>query len=136
MSEIIVQYGSLGLNSPKIAAASVIVIERGVRSRTGQTMGNVDEGFCVDITAYGPLVAHHRAIVATERLFTRDKWDPQARNKIGRLGAYCNQSPSAEEVSAAVERVKRCLVDGTPRPRQIRCVAAEVDAGTGYSPAV
>lgn len=126
-TDMVVQEGRLGLNSPKLTARYVVVITRGIMSRTGAPYGNVDEGFCVQVTGYGELspVTGERVMLVSERLHAPDRYDPAARNRIGTLGAYCYQRPAESEVSAAVERARAALIAGT-RYHEARRVAAEV----------
>lgn len=89
-----------------------VSVYRGLMSRTGRTMGNVDEGRCVQVVAYGPRIGFDRQILRSERLFSGDRFDPTCRNNIGGLGAYRSLEPSDAAVDRAVERAKRAVVRG------------------------
>lgn len=95
-------------------------VRRGIFSRTGRALGNVDEGLCVQIEA------HRGDVVSIERLYALDRHDPTARNRIGTLGAYCHQDPAQSAIDDAVTRALEVLA-GTREPPfglDIRCVPA------------
>ncbi len=105
--------GTLGANSPKNDDAALIVVTRGIMSRTGQTYGNVDEGFCVQVVAETPRsTTGQRDVLSIERLYASDRWDPSARSRIGAGGAFVDQQPADTEVAAAVERARHLLESG------------------------
>lgn len=123
----IVQSGTLGLNSPRLAERTMITITRGTMSRTGRHEGNVDEGYCVQVTGWGQMGEYGvRPVLASERLFARDRYDRAAKNRIGSLGAYCNQRPAQSAIDAAVARVQTQVASGERGEMSISCVAAEV----------
>jgi hypothetical protein len=128
--DIAVLHGSIGLNSPKLDHVHVIIVRRGIYSRTGRTTGNVDEGSGVRIEVYPRGLTGHwgRERAYSETLYAPDRWDPSARNNIGTLGAYCDQWPAQSEIDAAIERARAYLLT-PPEARvlggsRIQCAAA------------
>lgn len=117
--QIIVQTGRLGLESPKIRNAAVIVVTFGVFSRTGLSHGNVDEGHGTRVEAYLPRAEGDdaRRSVSQETLFAPERWDPHATNRIGTRGAFCDQEPAAAAVGEAVARARELLVSGAQADR-------------------
>ena len=98
-----------------------IHVRRGVFSRTGRAMGHVDEGRCVQIEAH-----RDNGRISSERLYALDRHDPTARNRIGTLGAYCQQEPAESAIDDAVTRALE-VIAGTREPPfglDIRCVPA------------
>lgn len=127
--EIVVQNGLIGLESPSMASSNVVVITRGTMSRTGRTMGHVDEGYCVQVAAYPPKGAFSRFPSFVVRLFASDLYDASARNRLGSLGAFVAQRPAQAAIDAVVEEARKHLESGeAAQPLTVRRVAAETVA--------
>lgn len=69
--------------------------------------------------------------IVIDRLYAPDRFDATARNRIGTLGAFCDQSPAEDEIRVSIDKARKLLADlaaGGPRPTYAglrpRCVAA------------
>lgn len=125
-SDVIVLPGRGGLQTPSYRDKPIITVECGIMSRTGLALGHVDEGLCVQVSAYMPPVdSGTRWPLTVERIFTPDKWDPEGTNSLGTRGCYCYQAPSQEAIDAAVQRARKSIeAGGDPSPLRIMLVAA------------
>lgn len=104
-----------------VVVGGEVHVTRGTMSRTGRVYGNVDEGFCVQVTARDAL----GDIVFSERLHAPERRDPTTRNRAGLLGAWCDQEPAQVAIDETVARAAEHLTNGAPRrPLVIRKVAA------------
>ena len=112
--EIRILQGTLGMDSPSNDGFGLVVVTRGTMSRTGRCMGNVDEGYCVQVVAKMPRVRGTRRVLSTERLFTRDRWNAETLNRGGSKGAFEECPPTTEAVEAAVARAQALLLAGGP----------------------
>lgn len=116
-----VQQGMLGLNSPRQDADAVIVVKRGVYSRTGRTWGNVDAARGVLVQAYTSRpVDRDREVIYSEVLFAPERWDPAARNRLGGAGAFVQQEPAQHEIASAIDRTRAHLESKAPIGGRIR----------------
>lgn len=113
--------GTTGTGSPRNDADGLVVVTRGTMSRTGRSTGNVDEGYCVQVTALLPRSGDgERVVLSVERLYAPDRLDAGATNRIGTKGAYAECPPADAEVDAAVERSRAFLLAGGPAADSIR----------------
>lgn len=114
--DVRVMQGTLGQDSPSNDGFGLVVVTRGTMSRTGRCMGNVDEGYCVQVVALLPRLrpSAERKVLSNERLFASDRWDAEATSRMGTKGAYVALPPADREVDAAVERARALLLAGGP----------------------
>ncbi len=128
--QIKVMNGTLGMGSPQNDALGLIVVTRGTMSRTGRALGNVDEGYCVQVTASTPRgEGGERATLSVERLYAADLWNAEALNRGGGGGAYEECPPADAEVEAAIDRARALLLAGQRSPEGGRVQICLVQGG-------
>lgn len=125
-SDVIILAGRGGLQTPSIRSRPIITVECGIMSRTGLEIGHVDEGLCVQVSAYMPPVdSGTRWPLTVERIYAPDQWDAEGTNSIGGRGCFHYQQPSQDAIDAAVQRARKSIeAGGDPSPLRIMLVAA------------